>query len=118
MTIMNEALYNFYANPQDGSGLPVFTGSKRHLHGGGFFGTLLRGAIPILKAVGRRAIGVASRGADQYLSGKKDFIPAMTDEIGAEASNLLKRGLKRKAKPRKGPVKRSSINKRRTALDR
>ena len=85
---MDDALYNFYKSPQTG-GSAVFAGSKRHTVGGGFFGTLLRGAIPLLKSIGRRALGTVSQGATNYLSGKSEFLPAMVSEIGNEAMNFL-----------------------------
>ena len=56
---MDDALYNFYKSPQTG-GSAVFAGSKFHTVGGGYFGTLLRGAIPLLKSIDRRALGAVS----------------------------------------------------------
>lgn len=90
---MNEALYEFYNVPQTGGSLPVFQGSKRHLAGGGFFGTLARFALPILKSIGKRAIGAAVRGGTQYLSGEKKFLPAMQEEFAGEAVNLAHQGI-------------------------
>lgn len=90
---MDDALYNTYVQPQTGGNLPVFSGSRRHLKGGSFFGTLARFAFPILKNLGRRALGAVSRGATQYLSGNKPLGSAMIDEFGDEAADLAQRGI-------------------------
>ena len=92
---MDEALYNTYVGPQTGGMLPVFSGSKRHLTGGGFFGTIMRYAIPLLKNIGRRFLGATTRGATQYLSGNKKFIPAMVDELSGEAIGLAEEGIQK-----------------------
>ena len=92
---MDSALYSMFSSPQQqGSGLPVFSGARRHLTGGGFFGTLMRYAIPVLKSIGTRALGAASRGANQYISGSKKLAPAMLDEFGGEAMDFVQEGIK------------------------
>jgi hypothetical protein len=62
---MDQALFKFYSTPQTGgSGIPnVFSGSRRNMVGGSFFGTLLRSALPIIKNVGKRALSALTSGA-------------------------------------------------------
>ena len=95
---MDEALYHTYS--QSGGALPVFSGSRRHMVGGGFFGTLMRYAIPLIKNIGRRSLGAVSRGATQYLSGNKDLGSAMVDEFAGEAVDLAQDGVNRLRKRR------------------
>ncbi len=87
-----------------GGNLAVFSGSRRHLKGGGFFGTLARFAFPLLKKLGKRALGAFTRGSTQYLSGEKKFKDAMVDEFTGEAMDLAESGINkiRKRRKRKG----------------
>lgn len=100
---MNDAIYQTFVRPQVGSALPVFSGSRRHLKGGGFFGTIARVAFPILKRLGRHALGAVSRGSNSYLSGNQKFIPAMRDGVIDEVMNVT--GINKKSKTHK-PKKR------------
>ncbi|GEM_PF-4905664 len=121
---MESAVYNLYSG-QGGGYLPVFSG----YHGGGFFGSLAKFALPILKNLGRRALGVVSRGATQYLSGNKKLSTAMLDEMGDEADDLARVGLKQATNLGKAGIKRfnryrkrarrggRSINKKKSRLD-
>ena len=64
----------FYSQPSHvGGGFPVYSGSRRQ-SGGNIFGALSRMVLPLLrplgKALGRRAIGVASNVALDALNGK------------------------------------------------
>ena len=104
---MDDLLYATYSRPQSGGNLPVFSGSKRHLKGGGFFGTLARFAFPLLKKLGKHALGAAARGGIEYLAGNKKFIPAMKDEVGREIANIASIN-KHRVPPRRKKRKRST----------
>lgn len=85
---MQEALYSYYSKPQIGGG--VFAGTKRHMVGGGFFGTLLRSAVPIIKNIGKSFLGAAATGAGNYLSGREEkFLPSVGKAVGNEALNFI-----------------------------
>lgn len=73
----------------------------------------MRYAIPLLKNIGRRALGAVSKGATQYLSGSKSLAPAMIDSFGEEAMDVVKSGydhFQRRQQRGKG-VKKKVINK-------
>jgi len=93
---MDEILYNTYSQTGGGN-LPVFAGSRRHLVGGGFFSTLARFGIPLLKNICKRLLGATARGATEYLSGNKGLGEAMVGQIGDEAIDLAQEGVKRGA---------------------
>ena len=84
---MDNSLYKLYSSPQHGAGMATFSGSKRHLIGGGILGTIARFAIPLLKSVGRTLMSGATRGATDYLAGNQDFLPAMVSGVGNEVAN-------------------------------
>lgn len=87
---MQEALYSFYSQPQVGGG--VFAGTKRHMVGGGFFGTLLRSAVPIIKNIGKSFLGAAATGAGNYLSGREEkLLPSVGKSVGKEALKFISR---------------------------
>lgn len=102
---MNDALYLTFSQPQSGSYLPAFAGSRLQ-YGNGIFSTIARFAFPILKSLGQRLLGAAVRGGTSYLSGEKKFVPAMVDELTDEAGNLVNEGInkirKRKASNQQG----------------
>ena len=113
---MNEGLYELYSVPQAGGLLPVFSGSRRHLVGGGFFSTIARFALPILKTLGRSVLRAGAKGATSYLSGEKKFMPSMVDEFTTEATNLVERGIKKLRKRKQSGKGRKNINKKRKCL--
>ena len=94
---MNDALYLTFSQPQSGSYLPAFAGSRLQ-YGNGIFSTIARFAFPILKTLGRRLLGAAVRGGTTYLSGEKKFVPAMVDEFTDEAGNLVEEGINKMRK--------------------
>lgn len=65
---MGDFIADFYSQPQlqKGAGLPVFLGTRRQL-GGSFLSSLARFAMPILKFIGRRALGVAKNVASDVI---------------------------------------------------
>ena len=88
---MDEVLFDFYSTPQTGGSIPtVFVGSRRHLVGGSFFGTLARFALPILKKLGKHALTAVGRGAVEHLVNKKTLQEAMKDEFKQEGVGLIK----------------------------
>lgn len=62
-----DTLVDFYSRPQLGGGLAVFQGTRRQI-GGSFLSSLARFAIPILKFLGRKALGVAGNVAADVLT--------------------------------------------------
>jgi hypothetical protein len=114
---MEQGIYNMYSTPQEGGLLPVFSGSRRNLTGGGLFSTIARFALPILKTLGRSFLSAGTRGASRYLSGEEKFIPAMMTEFKDEAVNLAERGVtnikKRRRRRQTGSGKKKVINKKR-----
>ncbi len=107
---MESAIYNLYSG-QSGGMFPVYAGSRG---GGGFFSSIAKFALPLLKNLGKRFLGVVSRGATQYLSGNKNLSTAMMDEMETEASDLAQVGLKRfndYRKRRRGKGRKLLINK-------
>ena len=121
---MESAIYDIYSN-QSGGYLPVFSGYR----GGGFFGTLAKFALPVLKNLGKRALGVVTRGASEYLSGNKKLSTAMLDELGDEVDDLARVGIKQATNLGEAGIKRfnryrkrvrcggRSINKHKSRLD-
>lgn len=63
-------MYSIYSQPQYGSGLPVYAGARRQ-SGGGILGSIARFALPILKNVGKRALGVAAKTVKDVATGKR-----------------------------------------------
>ena len=80
---MNDALYLTFSQPQSGSFLPVFSGT-RNMRGDGLFSSIARIAFPILKTIGRRLLGAVA-----YLSGNKKFVPSMVDEFIDEGKQVI-----------------------------
>ena len=66
---MQEDIYNFYS--QAGGSMPVYVGARRpRMMGSGFFATLARYALSILRDIGGRVLRVAGRTASDFLSGQ------------------------------------------------
>lgn len=84
---MQEQIVNFYSQPQVGMGMPVFAGARRPggMVGGGFFSTLARFAVPLLKNIGGRALRVAARTAtdvlDRQQPWKQSLVNNTLDEV-------------------------------------
>jgi hypothetical protein len=60
---MQDQIFQFCSQPQlGGGGMPIFMGARHPgmLVGGGFFSTLARFALPLLKNIGGRALRVAA----------------------------------------------------------
>lgn len=106
---MDDSLYKLYSNPQHGAGMATFSGSKRHLIGGGILGTIARFAIPLLKSVGRTLMSGATRGATDYLAGNQNFLPAMVSGVGNEVASRMAPP-KRKATRRQPAKKKRKIS--------
>jgi hypothetical protein len=68
----SEILVDFYSKPQLGGGFPVFQGSRRQI-GGSFLSSLARFAIPVLKFLGRKVLGVAGNVASDVINRKMSF---------------------------------------------
>ena len=89
---MHEEIIDFYSRPQIGGAMPVFVGARR---GGGFFSTLARYALPLLKMVGSRLFGVASKTAgDVFERGqplKESLINNSLDEVSSIIGKYRKR---------------------------
>jgi len=99
---MLDEIAEFYSKPQIGGSLPVFVGSRRHQVGGGFFGTLARFALPILKRFGGRALNVAARTVSDVVERQQPLKDAFISNAMQEVKTVLDR--KRSDPP-------SSINK-------
>ena len=70
---MQEEIYNFYS--QAGGYRPVYVDSRRpRMMGSGFFATLVRYALPILREIGGRVLRVAGRTARDILSGQHQSV--------------------------------------------
>ena len=89
---MQEALYEMYSTPQVGGDLTVFSGSRRHMKGAGFFSTLARVALPIIKNIGKRILGAGVRGATKVLAGEP-ILQSFADEFVDEGIGLAKDGV-------------------------
>lgn len=68
----SDILVDFYSKPQLGGGFPVFQGSRRQI-GGSFLSSLARFAIPVLKFLGRKVLGVAGNVASDVINRKMSF---------------------------------------------
>ena len=68
----SDLLVDFYSKPQLGGGFPVFQGARRQV-GGSFLSSLARFAIPVLKFLGRKVLGVAGNVAQDVLDKNMSF---------------------------------------------
>jgi len=85
---MEEEIYNFYSQSGGGS---VFAGSRRPgMVGGGFFSTLARFALPILKSIGGRVMRVAARTARDVVGGQRNLGDALLQHSSRELTDALK----------------------------
>ena len=100
-----EGIYQFYSQPQVGNGMPFFSGSRRQQTGGGFFGSLFRAAIPILKSFGKKAVNVLGRTATDVVSGKKDIKSALVDNTYDEIQTTINPRKRRVDRPKRKPKK-------------
>ena len=111
---MNQAVFDTLKSPSGGS-LPVYSGSRRFMTGTGFFSTLSRFIVPILKNIGRRLVKTGVRAGAKILSGE-NVGQSITSELLDEGVDLAKDAIDhvktRINKSRSGRgVKRLSINK-------
>lgn len=107
-----DILVDFYSKPQLGRGFPVFQGTRRQV-GGSFLSSLARFAIPVLKFLGKKVLGVATNVASDVIDRKMSFresVPKRAREGVMETLHDVQggKGNKRKRKPKKLllPVKR------------
>jgi hypothetical protein len=86
---MQNEIVNFYSQSQIGNGMPIFTGSRRPMVGGGFFGTLARFAMPLLKNIGGRVLRVAARTATDVLDRNQPVGKSLVDNAIQEVKSVL-----------------------------
>jgi hypothetical protein len=87
---MQQEIAQFYSQSQLGNGsMPVFVGSRRGQMGGGFFSSLARFAIPILKNIGRGALRVVGRTATDYLDHQRPLGAALVDNALREVQSAI-----------------------------
>ena len=86
---MQEEIYNFYR--QTGGSLPVFVGVRRPgMLGGGFFSTLARFALPILRNIGGRVLRVAARTARDVMGNQHSLGDALLRNTTREVSEVAR----------------------------
>jgi hypothetical protein len=89
---MQEEIIKFYSRPQFGGGSGVvFSGSRRQQVGGGFFGSLARFALPMLKTIGSRVLNVASRTASDVLQEGRPLKQSLLDNTVEEVQSILRK---------------------------
>ena len=86
---MQNSIIDFYSKPQIGGSMPVFAGARRYQMGGGFFSTLARFAIPILKSIGGRVFNVATRTAADVFQNKRPIGQSIVDNTLDEVKSVL-----------------------------
>jgi len=116
---MQEEIYNFYSQ-SGGGNMSVFAGARRPgMMGGGFFATLARFALPILRSIGDRVFRVASRTARDVMGGQTRSVgDALLHHTGREVVDALQRPTA--AEPSSPPINKqqgTGSNKRRALLD-
>jgi hypothetical protein len=84
---MQKEITAFYSQPQTGGAMPVYTGARRW--GGGFFGSLARFALPLLKKFAGRAVNVASKTASDVLDGRRPIKDALFDNTLDEVRSII-----------------------------
>ena len=75
-----DAVAHFYSGPQAGSGIPIYSGSRRQM-GSGLWSTIQRIARPILarflpsnaKVLASKAIGAVAGAASDALANRSSF---------------------------------------------
>ena len=70
--------------------MPVFAGARRYQMGGGFFSTLARFAIPILKSIGGRVFNVATRTATDVFQNKRPIGRSIVDNTLEEVKSVFR----------------------------
>ena len=87
---MQQEISQFYSQSQLGNGsMPVFVGSRRGQMGGGFFSSLARFAIPILKNIGRGALRVVGKTATDVLDHQRPLGSALVDNALREVQSAM-----------------------------
>lgn len=89
---MHDEIVDFYSRPQIGGAMPYFVGARR---GAGFFSTLARHALPLLKMVGSRLFGVASKTAGDVLERGQPLKDSLISNSLDEVSSLIGKYRKR-----------------------
>jgi hypothetical protein len=80
---MQDEIYNFYS--QSGGSMQVFAGARRPgMVGGGFFSTLARFALPILKSIGGRVLRVAARTARDVVGNHRNLGESLLQNASRE----------------------------------
>jgi len=103
-------LVDFYSRPQlGGAGFPVFQGARRQV-GGSFLSSLARFALPVLKFLGKKALGVVGNVASDVIDKKMSFresVPQRAKEAAMETISDVRKqtGLGRRRR-RGGGIKR------------
>jgi hypothetical protein len=85
---MQEEISTFYSKPQLGSGMPVYAGANRW--GGGFFSTLARFAMPLLRSFAGRAVNVAARTASDVIDGRRPIKEALVGNTLDEVRSAIR----------------------------
>lgn len=109
----SDSIVEFYSQPQLGGGFPVFQGSRRQI-GGSFLSSLARFALPILKFLGKKVVGVASNVASDVIDKKislRESIPKRAKEGVMDTLRQVQAGRGRK---RKGSIQNYGLKKRRS----
>jgi hypothetical protein len=129
--VMMDPVATFYSGPQLGSGIQIYSRSRRQV-GSGLWGTLQRLARPILtkflprigSTVANKAINVLAGAASDALNQRSSFGEALKTRGKAQLRSVVdrflqqrggKRGVKRRAmrKPSKGKRRKTSQGKKR-----
>jgi len=104
--------YLDYYKSQAGSGIVGFQG-VRYQRGHGFFGRILSKAVfPMLKFLGRRALGVGADIASDVIVDKQNLKQAVKRRFEDEGTELAKAGIKRAKKYVQTGGKKKSIKRR------
>ena len=87
---MQEEIFRFYSQ-QSGGSMPVFSGRRRPgMLGGGFFSTLARFALPILRNIGGRVLRVAARTARDVMGNHRSLGDALLQNATREVVDVAK----------------------------
>lgn len=114
----SDILMDFYSRPQLGGTMAVFKGARRQI-GGSFLSSLARFAIPILKFLGKKAVGVATNVATDVIDRQmslRESVPKRTRESimetlhGVQAGRGQKHAKRRKLVAHVQPLDISEIN--------
>lgn len=113
---MDDVMFKYYCEPQIGGAMPYFQGMRRAQTGGGFFGGLMKSAIPLLKRAGKSIANVAMNTASDVLNNKSDVTSSLMKHGVNEVKQQLNVATKRKARARR-PVKKAKVAKRNIFID-